>query len=206
VTLWPRGLLALALATSAAAASGAEIPVVNMPMADVPADVALRDEQKVTVAFTPAEDGRTKTCRIVRKSKEPRLDAASCRIVTERARFAPNGEQRLVFVWDVEKAPHNSRASPGDPLLIMRENWITEEDYPSAAVRNDESGHIWYRMDVSASGLPQRCTIVESSGSAVLDAQTCHIAMQRAIFIPASDGKGGVKAGHGIYAMEWRIG
>jgi TonB family protein len=209
VTPWRRGFLAFAIATlapPASAAPGDDMPRVYVPVADYPTDVVPGEEQHVTVAFSTGTDGRASRCKPVRKSHDPRLDEAACRIVRERVRFAPEGgEQRLTFFWVAAKYLLTSRAKPGEPLLILRENWMTENDYPHAALDKSESGKVWYQVDVSATGLPQRCTIAESSGSKALDEKTCQLAMTRAIFIPASDGKGGTRAGRGTYSVEWRI-
>lgn len=200
-----RGLLALALSGSAAAASAEQMASVYVPVADYPAGVAATSARKVVVAFSSDLDGRAKGCRVVRKSKEPRLDEASCRLVTERARSAPGPEQRLEINWASADALQSSRAVAGGPLIVFRDGWVTWNDYPAEALRREESGTVWYRAYVSATGLPQRCEVVESSGSASLDAVTCRLVMTRAVFIPAPDGKGGTRESSGIFMMAWNI-
>ena len=201
-----RGLLALALSLPAAAASAQQLPSVYVPVADYPAGVAATREQKVVVAFTPDVQGHAKGCRLVRKSKDERLDGATCRIVMERARFAPGPEQRIQFTWAAADTLQTSRAEAAGPLIIFRDGWVTVNDYPAAALAAEESGKVWYRVNVSASGLPQRCSVVESSGSKSLDEVTCRLVMTRAILIPAPDGHGGTREASGIFVMAWNIG
>lgn len=176
-----------------------------VPVVDYPAGVVPSREQKVTVAFTSDERGRTKACRIVRKSKDKRLDEAACRIVKERARFAPGPEQRIEFTWAGVDSLKASRAEAAGPLIIYRDGWVTENDYPADAVASEESGRVWYRVEVSASGLPQRCSVVESSRTKSLDEATCRVVMTRAIFIPASDGHGGTRQASGTFVLTWRM-
>ncbi len=43
----------------------------------------------VTVALTVGADGRVKTCRVHRPSKDPEADRITCRLATDRFRFRP---------------------------------------------------------------------------------------------------------------------
>ena len=60
-------------------------------------------------------------------------------------------------------------------------------DYPAAAVRAGEQGDVGYRLDVGPNGRVTRCTVTASSGSAILDSETCRMLTARARFTPATD-------------------
>lgn len=68
----------------------------------------------------------------------------------------------------------------GDPR-----KWVTDDDYPAAALRAGESGTVHFVLDVDAKGTPTFCRIAASSGSATLDARTCALLIERARFTPA---------------------
>jgi protein TonB len=70
-------------------------------------------------------------------------------------------------------------------------SYVSDEDYPSNAVRNEEQGTTRFRLAVGPDGKVKECTVTSSSGSSALDATTCKLMKQRAKFKPAtgSDGK-----------------
>ncbi|HEX8526521.1 energy transducer TonB, partial [Allosphingosinicella sp.] len=70
-------------------------------------------------------------------------------------------------------------------------SYVSDEDYPSAAARNEEQGTTRFRLAVGPDGKVKECTVTGSSGSSALDSTTCKLMRQRAKFSPAtgSDGK-----------------
>lgn len=64
------------------------------------------------------------------------------------------------------------------------------DDYPVAAIRNQEEGPVAYRMIIAPDGRVAGCRIEASSGSEALDAATCRILRARARFLPARDRDG----------------
>lgn len=56
--------------------------------------------------------------------------------------------------------------------------------YPELAKARQEQGQTNYSLTVNGAGLPTRCDITRSSGSAVLDERTCQVVMQGARFAP----------------------
>jgi periplasmic protein TonB len=76
-----------------------------------------------------------------------------------------------------------SRASPkGNPG-----GWATTEDYPSSAIRAEESGTTGFRLEVGPDGKASGCSVTSSSGSSTLDDATCRLVARRARFTPAKD-------------------
>lgn len=78
------------------------------------------------------------------------------------------------------------RAQSVQPLPSL----FSARDYPAEAVRNREEGSVGFRIEVGADGRPSGCSIAASSGSALLDATTCRLLMERARFRPARDSRG----------------
>lgn len=69
-------------------------------------------------------------------------------------------------------------------------SWFSDADYPLDAQRAEIDGTTAFRLDIDRLGVPTRCTITTSSGSASLDTATCDKLMVRARFTPAKDAKG----------------
>jgi periplasmic protein TonB len=69
-------------------------------------------------------------------------------------------------------------------------SYVSDEDYPSSAIRNEEQGTTRFRLGVGADGRVTECTVTRSSGSSALDAATCRLMKSRARFSPARDSGG----------------
>lgn len=82
---------------------------------------------------------------------------------------------------------------------------VTADDYPAEAARAGEQGTTGFRLTVGPDGLVTDCTIVQSSGSAALDAASCRLMRGRARFDPAKD-KAGVPTSDVVTArIAWRL-
>lgn len=68
--------------------------------------------------------------------------------------------------------------------------WVTTNDYPSRALREEREGTTAFRLDVGVDGKVTACTVTASSGHGDLDAATCKALMRRARFEPITDGGG----------------
>lgn len=105
--------------------------------------------------------------------------------------------------WPVVPPP-----PPRPPLTPLRaknpQSWITNDDYPAAALRAGESGTVGFRLDVDDTGRVTGCTITASSGSALLDATSCSLMKRRASFWPARDQKGPIPASY-YNRLRWEI-
>ena len=86
----------------------------------------------------------------------------------------------------------------GNPSL-----WMTEDDYPSEARRNDEQGTTAFRLTVGPDGAATACNITSSSGYASLDDAACRLLLQRARFTPALDKKGRATTGSWASRFRW---
>lgn len=67
---------------------------------------------------------------------------------------------------------------------------IRPEDYPASLVGRRPAGPVSVLLTVGPNGRVNRCSILRSSGAALLDAATCRLLVSRARFDPAHDAKG----------------
>lgn len=65
---------------------------------------------------------------------------------------------------------------------LNRPEWITADDYPASALRNNEEGVVKFKLTVAGDGSVAHCDITASSGFADLDVATCTLIAQRARF------------------------
>lgn len=97
----------------------------------------------------------------------------------------------------IETPPPPAPVAPPAPPRIAKPlqprnpgSWVTNDDYPSAAIRSEASGTTGFRLDVDASGKVTNCTVTSSSGNALLDSTACSLLRRRARFGPAEDASG----------------
>jgi len=200
-----RHLPAAALLTFSAVPALA-LPMVAVGAVDYPPGAVPGREEIVTAAFVSGPGGVTIRCRVVAKSHVPALDDATCAILKARARFASQGEQRIIFRWFGNTPSRRpDLAQRGDPLIIWVPGWISNDDYPVAAHSNGVEGEVQYRVEVSPMGKPLQCAVTASSGSQLLDGTTCDLILKRAMFIPAIDARGRPRAGQAHGTIAWRI-
>ena len=85
-----------------------------------------------------------------------------------------------------------NRAEPATRAAVAKAlpSLFSSEDYPIAALRNEETGTVSFAVTVDRQGRARTCTITASSGSASLDSTTCAIIQRRARFSPARDAAG----------------
>ena len=82
---------------------------------------------------------------------------------------------------------------------------FTNDDYPETALRQNATGKVVVRIDVSASGRATDCASVRSSGNAWLDAKSYSVIMRRARFEPAIGADGSPVAAPAITSVTWSL-
>jgi TonB family protein len=97
-------------------------------------------------------------------------------------------------------AGKKSRAQPPDIASVL-----SEDDYPSPALRNMEQGKVAIRLDIDDKGGVAGCRVTRSSGSAALDETTCRLFRERARFVPARDKAGRAAKDSWSTTITWRI-
>lgn len=126
-----------------------------------------------------------------------RLDAAAIAALlaeAEQAGVAPAAAPAA------EQAP-----VPPTRARTHQPNLFGDMDYPAAAIRAREQGTVEYEIGVGANGRVERCTILVSSGSAILDSATCRMIQARARFTPALDAEGRPTSDSVRGRMIWRL-
>lgn len=94
----------------------------------------------------------------------------------------------------------NSKVSARNPG-----SWVTNDDYPAAAIRENMQGTVRFSLDVDEYGRPTGCSVVKSSGWPILDDTTCALLRRRARFLPATDENGVAIAGNYTNRFRWEM-
>lgn len=107
-------------------------------------------------------------------------------------------------VWNVtdlkgEKSLLAKRAE-GDFRTVIK-----PDDYPAAAIENQQSGTVRFAALINEQGRVADCTVIATSGVAALDTQTCAAIKARAKFKPAVGPDGKPAKDALIQTVNWRI-
>lgn len=94
-------------------------------------------------------------------------------------------------------SPAQPRGNPG--------NWVTTEDYPSRALREEREGVTGIAFDIGADGKTSNCRVTSSSGSPDLDDATCRNFVRRARYKPAQNDAGQPMASSGSQRVRWQM-
>lgn len=92
------------------------------------------------------------------------------------------------------------------PTVRAKTNLValfSTDDYPMAALRNEEMGTVAFAARVNRDGRVAQCEITTSSGSTSLDVTTCTIVQRRARFTPARDAAGRVVEDRVTGRINW---
>jgi TonB family protein len=92
-----------------------------------------------------------------------------------------------------------------DARLLNVGSLIATDDYPLEALFRQEEGSVTVRMLAKADGGVGDCVVVQSSGSAALDSQTCRLMWMRARFEPARDRLGKPIPSSFRQRITWRL-
>ena len=83
--------------------------------------------------------------------------------------------------------------------------WVTPNDYPSASLRNEETGTASFRLTIGTNGRVTDCQITASTGFSRLDNETCRQLRRRARFRAALDDAGNPTTGSYSSQIRWEI-
>lgn len=84
-------------------------------------------------------------------------------------------------------------------------SYVTDDDYPAAALRAEEQGTTGFRLTVGTNGRVSDCQITASSGSRSLDETTCRLMRSRARFTPATDSSGNPTTDTAAGRIRWQL-
>jgi hypothetical protein len=89
---------------------------------------------------------------------------------------------RLRDTWNVgeERESRFATNSKGDLQSLF-----SPEDYPLAASKELQQGTTGFLILIDEHGVPKDCTVIVSSGAAILDSRSCGVILARAKFSPA---------------------
>ena len=113
-----------------------------------------------------------------------------------------------------QPSPEPARPSPPPPpppppkpqvatKAVLRGGSISDEDYPPAAVRNEEAGTAVATFTIGTDGKVASCNA--SGASASLDAETCKLIIRRFRFKSALDASGQPIAETRTQRVTWRL-
>jgi periplasmic protein TonB len=110
-------------------------------------------------------------------------------------------------------APPSAPPAPPPPKVQVKQGtpkgnpggWVTNNDYPTRALRENRSGTTGFRLSYGPDGRPTGCDITNSSGSPDLDSTACSLLMRRAKFVPGVDGEGHPTGGSFSSRFRWVI-
>ena len=120
---------------------------------------------------------------------------------------AADGATNLRQVWvdqlDPTLRPTKTAIEKG--LYEFPRQWVTDNDYPTKAMREGKQGTVYFTVQVNTAGLASSCAVTRSSGSEELDQATCPMIQKRARFKPATDDNGNPREGSYSSSVAWRI-
>ncbi|WP_295636016.1 energy transducer TonB [Novosphingobium sp.] len=102
-------------------------------------------------------------------------------------------------------SPSASFAPTGARPLGWPGLWVTDNDYPTGALRRGEQGVTGFSVTVGPDGRVRDCVVTQSSGSQELDRATCAKVSARARFAPAKDASGSAVTSAYANTIRWDI-
>lgn len=122
----------------------------------------------------------------------PKINIAPKAPVIETVREAPPPPPPIVLPPPAPVPPPPPPPPPPKPAEPRGNpaNWVTTNDYPSRALREEREGTTGFRVSIGADGRVASCTITSSSGHSDLDEATCNNVTRRGRFRSPSDGYG----------------
>lgn len=84
-------------------------------------------------------------------------------------------------------------------------SYFSINDYPMEAIRRREQGTVGTRVHVATDGRVTECRVIESSGSAILDIQTCDIIRTRFRYEPARNHDGQPVPSFTFQRIRWEL-
>jgi TonB family protein len=106
--------------------------------------------------------------------------------------------------WNVEE-PGTASSALAERARVNLSSVFTWRDYPDQAQAAYDTGSARFAVLIDETGRVVDCTIIETSGVAVLDAQTCGIVKARAKFKPAIGLDGKPARDAFVQRVNWRL-
>jgi TonB family protein len=119
--------------------------------------------------------------------------------------YGPNFAEFRRCLTEAAKEDRGSGEPPATPAAPRGSpaNFVSNDDYPAAALRAGHQGRSAVRLTISAHGIPSACAVTESSGTPLLDTHTCALMMRRGRFTAALDAAGRPTEGSVDLGLRW---
>jgi len=151
-------------------------------------NLSMQASNAICSAYLAQEEKTRKVCTNIVSDSSTKMVTMSCWIAVHPTPSSARGEVLPVVVpgyrnvnirYASDQTPVSERLSSKDGQIILP---ISQEDYPSMAIRLSLSGRVAVLLGVSADGKVANCRPLTSSGSAFLDNSTCALMVQRGHF------------------------
>jgi TonB family protein len=141
---------------------------------------------------------------------EVSLRSGAIAYVEQTAFEAPADAEEDYNEAPAEVSSKDSTSSPrfvdlSRPASLQNRDFISASDYPAKSLRENDTGTVGFRVEVSAQGFPGKCRVIRSSGHERLDRATCRLVEERARFDPARDVSGEPMPGLYVGSFTWRL-
>jgi TonB family protein len=181
---------------------------------DYPADAAKKGEHGVVRAeITISPAGTVANCKSGYKTTLPSLAEATCKAISERAKYKPAHDKGGQPVVGKDTVSVEWAASPPSVRILgdfggsiptnFPGDWATDNDY-NAIVAAVGSAEVGIRMRIGPTGRMTACGAYQSSGNQKLDSYTCALVASRARFAQPTDDKGEPMTTVGQIVVHWK--
>lgn len=151
-------------------------------LADAPHWMKGMDPKRVVVHVEVTEQGLARHCSVVVSSGDALLDRASCWLTTINARYEPAHDATGKVVASEDQLSFRIVPTPPPPAQ--------NADYPRDALLQNQEGLVRMSLTMGVDGFVKQCTVIQSSGSAVLDSTSCQLMIKRFRAIPPQNEQG----------------
>ena len=110
----------------------------------------------------------------------------------------------LATIMVLSAALQSPAGSAGTPPRPKGASLVVDDDYPAEALRLRQEGTTRVELAITRNGRLSDCRVVTSSGSPILDRETCRM-MARWPFEPARDPAGKKVAGTFATSFTWKL-
>ena len=110
----------------------------------------------------------------------------------------------LRLLWNISD-PTGNQSKLKERTKANLASFFSNDDYPAIAFDQSKSGTVAFALLIDETGKVADCTIIETSGAAALDTQSCGILERRAKFTPAIGADGKAAKDAVIGRIRWKI-
>lgn len=112
-------------------------------------------------------------------------------------------EKDLLLDWGMDPAVLASIETHAFHKNVV--SLFSVDDYPGEAIRRNEQGTVGVHYKIGTDGKVSDCRVAESSGSKILDNQTCAIITKRVRYEPARTKSGEPVSSIGFQRIRWEM-